>query len=400
MAADWIFGGAMISRCSAAQLVSLLSNTRDSLLSVYSQFTAALTFDDRIMALPALSLLLTNAILDHYQQVMATWLLYAEFSRCPITGNPFLGTFISIANSQQANRHSPCLYDLFPAIFKDELLDVLGSRTVVQVMRGEFPRTAGLPPDVVLSDECLICPVLVLEDETESRSSLDEILIELFQMDLTSFECPFFRPETKISEPFPGELAGGFVSALPVPFLFDSGAAAATREDAHQLMVQATTRKLTDAEADQTVMAMNRFPSLVEASRLTDAQIISLIQNNARLAKEFVSRLADANPGACRFVTRLGISVASVEVANLLISSGRMPDDVVEEFVSNSVELINATKERTIKTMRARLFCRFMTVVKPNALHFHQDLMIALRSFCIDMVGIGCVEAKGMFELL
>jgi hypothetical protein len=391
---------AMISRRSAAQLVSLLSNTTEPLLAVHSQFITSLTLDDRISVLPAVSLLLTNALLDHRQQVIATWLLYAEFSHSPITGNPFWGAFISIAHSRQANRHAPCLYDLFPAIFNDELLDVIGSLTVLQVMRGEFARTAGSPPDVILSQESVICPVLVFEEETDSHLSFDEILIELFQMELTCFECPFFRPEPKVSELFQGELTGGFVSALSAPFLFDSGAAAGTREDAHQLMVQATARKLTAAETDQTVTAMNRFPSLVEASGLTDAQIILLIENNVRLAKEFVSRLADANPSACRFVTRLGISVASVEVANLLVSSGRMPDEVIEEFVSNSVELINATKGRTVKMMRARLFCRFMTVVKPNKLLFDQDLMIALRSFCIDMVGIGCIEAKGLFELL
>jgi hypothetical protein len=165
-------------------------------------------------------------------------------------------------------------------------------------------------------------------------------------------------------------------------------------------MLQAATRKLTDAETDQTIAAIGRFPSLVDASGLSDEQIMSLIENNVRLAREFVARLADTNPAACRFVARLGVSVASVEVANLLVASGRIPDDVIEQFVSNSVETISAMKDRTLKMMHARLFCRFMTVVRPSKLHFEQDLMIALRSFCIDMVGIGCVEAKGLFELL
>jgi hypothetical protein len=219
----------MVSRRSAAHLVSLLSNTTDSLLTVHSQFTTVLSFDDRLVVLPVISLMLTNAILDHLQQVIATWLLYAEFSHSPITGNPFFGTFISVASWQQPNRYSPCLYDLFPAIFSDELCDLVGPLTVAQVMRGDFRRTRCSLPDVPLSVERLLFPVLVVEGETDSRQSLDEILVELLQIDLTCFECPFLRPEPKVAEPFQGELAGGFVAALSPPFLFDAGAAAWTR---------------------------------------------------------------------------------------------------------------------------------------------------------------------------
>jgi hypothetical protein len=69
----------MLSRDAAVQTVQLLSSKTTAVSAIHSQFATIFDLSERMQVYTAIAVLLSQGFLDHYQQVAAVWILYAEF---------------------------------------------------------------------------------------------------------------------------------------------------------------------------------------------------------------------------------------------------------------------------------------------------------------------------------
>jgi hypothetical protein len=83
----------MLSHPCSAGIVSLLPNESDPLSALYAQFGSIFTCPSRMTALTSLSLLFPDDLLDHKQQIVALWPLFAELQSIPPADNSFLPVF-------------------------------------------------------------------------------------------------------------------------------------------------------------------------------------------------------------------------------------------------------------------------------------------------------------------
>ena len=171
----------MLSREVATTLVALLSNQSDPLSSIQNEFQTAIPFDERVTSLCALSTLLWNAIIDHYQQIVAAWLIYAEFEDASLEENPFLSTLTHISSTHLScpNQYSPSLCDLLPIILSGTPLDFLRNLTVPQIVQGAFSAPGSTPKPLSLSSLSDVrgMPIIVQEGPSGPVQDLNDILV-------------------------------------------------------------------------------------------------------------------------------------------------------------------------------------------------------------------------------
>lgn len=388
----------MLSRNTASTLVDLLSNTSDPVSCIQAQFDSDLSFDERVIALTTISVLLSNGLLDHYQQIAAAWLIYAEFEDSSLDENPFLTILAYINRTHQLhpNRFSPSLCDLLPIILSGTPLDFLRNLTIPQIMQGAFsaPGSTQKPLSPMHFNDIRMPPFLIEETSSNTGADFNDVLIDLISsVDFSeSISPPWVRPVPDIFPITRSELE--YISSIPPPPLFDTSAEIHSRETSLSLLARATEAPLGSSEVRTLLDAVERFPSIVETFELNDDRLLSLIEKNPEIAKVFVVKLLQSRPQFWSCITGMGISVATAEVAKVLLQSGLFTETLVNEYVSKTVEIIYAIKEKSVMLAKAQLFCRFMTVFKPNNLKFEGNLMLTLRTFCIEMASAGIPEAN------
>lgn len=396
----------MLSRESAQTVVSLLSNRSDPVSSIHSQFETALTLPERISALTAMSVLLSHAIFDHYQQIVVAWLIYAEFEDGPLDQNPFIGTltYINSARSSQPNVFSPSLCDLIPIILSDTPLDFLRVLTIPQIVRCDAFSAPQQECNSKLSRSSAVCdpliiPLVVDSVDAPDGAALDHVLLELLSsVNLAqAYDGIIVRPEPDVCPVFPGECdADDMLCGIPV--LFDVTEDCVSREEGRSLLKRAAVSPLKRSESTALLDAVRRFPSLLDDSIVE--VLASIMENNGWVGKKLVTLLAEVVPGILNAVTHLGISLDVVEIISYLIEHKLFSDERICEYISNTIANITGESDRTVVVAKSQLFYRMMIVVKPNERCLTNDVRLTVRTFCLDIAMLGISEGAELLRLM
>jgi hypothetical protein len=218
----------MLTQEAASYVVSLLSNDTDPLSVIASQFVSSLDTRTRMTALTGLSMLLVDLLLDHEQQIVATWLLFNEFQAIPLSDNPFLPVFAFLFDLRLSspNSCSPQLYNVLACILGAAQPDRLADLSVRAVFSPAFEVPASKIVAVPKGFIARASPVIVERgenpgDQMSQSAVLAELLADAAVYD--DFDPGFIRPPPTVSPLFQGELAGSFVASFSTPkFLFDA----------------------------------------------------------------------------------------------------------------------------------------------------------------------------------
>jgi hypothetical protein len=213
----------MLSREAYDSIFSLLSNDSDSLSVLASRFGTMFDNPVRMTALTGLSMLLVDLLLDHGQQIAATWLLCHEF---PLSDSPFSPVFAFLYDLRltSPNSCSPQLYDILACILAAALPDGLADLSVAAILSPKFaiqiPKTTA-----PTSDATRVSPIIVdRTDNSGDQNGQGDVVAELL-IDKTifdGFDTEFVRLAPAVAQIFPGELAATFVASFSRPiFLFD-----------------------------------------------------------------------------------------------------------------------------------------------------------------------------------
>ena len=129
----------MISQEISNLIISTLINETDKLSDISANFNQ-LTFGDRISSYTAISLLLTNSLLDHKQQVIAIWLLFNDPQVDNIKDHPYYQvlTFIYKNSLNEPNLYSPQLQELIKYLLIGVSIDFLGSHNINNIFSSDF----------------------------------------------------------------------------------------------------------------------------------------------------------------------------------------------------------------------------------------------------------------------
>ncbi|OHS93843.1 hypothetical protein TRFO_02365 [Tritrichomonas foetus] len=395
----------MLSREAAKRTVSLISNMKDPVSTIHSRFSTEFSFEERVSILTCLSVLLSEAMLDHHQQIAAAWLIYSEFDDSPLNENPYAFTFsyINQIYIHNPNQFCPSLCDLIPIILSDTSLDFLRTLTIPQILHGAFSAPNSTPKTNMkeIPEVEQLPRFLVERVETDSELSNDDVLIELLTSDvlLTPFEPIFPRSPPEVMPICEAELQYISWPDNP-PFFFDQNIVLNSKEAAIVLLTRATEEKLNPSEIESVLNAMKKFPTVIEATSFENSKLKTLIDLNTDIAKEYVSKSIDSRRDLIQFVTSLGISVATVEVVKHLILNQNVDDDFVQNYVVQSITAIQKIKDQQSQRVKVMFFCRFMTFLKSNNIQFNRDVLIELHSFCYDFSKKGISEAQELFQML
>jgi hypothetical protein len=219
----------MLNHEAALSLVSLLSNDSDPLSVIASQFSFSLDTRTRMTALTGLSMLLVDLLLDHAQQIVATWLLFNEFQTIPLSDNPFLPVFAFLFELRftSPNACSPQLYDILACILGAAQPDKLGEFSVGAIFGPAFAFSAPKIASPAAPKGCAarVSPVLVERVENAGEQLAQPAVLAELLADAAlyeDFDPGFVRPPPAVSPLFQGELAETFVAAFANrKFLFD-----------------------------------------------------------------------------------------------------------------------------------------------------------------------------------
>lgn len=425
----------MLSSNAAKYLVSLLSNTNDSLSSITEQFNNFFSSKNRLTALNGCSLLLLDGLLDHQQQFVSLWLLL--FADNPpsetdtdYTHNPYFSVFKSIYESfsQIPNFYAPQVYSLIHNVLsKSNLTGFQGQP--IKVIYGphyEFPQSKNIPllEKTPVSVE-RFSPVLITSNDDQSLtnnrdsiklndydSSTDtniilshtDVQISLLQEETfySNFEPIYIRPVPEVSAIFTEE--PNYINAGDLPiFLFDEDSMANNYQLSVELLKKAFGKKLKANESDLIINQLKKSDSnLLEEVRFPNAKISYLIENNCDVAKSVIQNLVPKNPSVLNTLVNLGVSASSVDVVRHLLTT--IPELCTQEFtdsyIANAVKSILSIKDNPTMQRKARIFLKMIDVLIQSGYHLTPKSILELNSFCEDTKIKNLKEAQEINQLL
>lgn len=394
----------MLTKKAAKQLVSLISNTNTSVSFLYAQYTEMFTFEQRVFSLSSLSFLLTQAALDHTQQICVGYFLYESFSYLPINDNPFLSTFQFIHDNVSANspnQFCPSLCEMIKLLLNDVSLHFIQDLTVPEIQHFQFPsETLSNTPnskDTKLFDSI---PLLISEEKiNEPNIDLNSFLIDVLSTDIlnSSFELIYPRPLPEISPFFQEEFEYVLSSENP-PFLFDDSISFNSKEYGKVLLEKSTREKFTQEDIQIIQNCIEKYPSIITNSHFSNSQIDTMINFNKEIAKLYLSNTIDRIE-IQEMIKNFDVSVTYVEIVQHLVLAHKLSDELFEQYVINSINRIQQTKDTNQQTCQVMLFCRFIMFLLSKKVGFSGNMRIELHSFCLLFSNKGIQEAQKLFNL-
>lgn len=401
----------MLERQVATSFVELLSDNTNTLSSIYSKFHSTFDIRNRMIALTGISMLLSDGLLEHSQQIVATWLLFNEFKNVPIHDSPFFPVLNHITNEVRLANPTFCppqLYDIINYMLGKGDADFIGSMTLKSIMSDTF--TLPSPPNNDLSAPKQYQPRIspILSEKVDNPENItmtpSQIIIELLS-DSTiynDFELLFVRPPPEITQIFPGEVQQTFISSYDTaPALFDEFASLNSKETAVELLKKATETQLGAPDVEILTKEIEKNPDLTSEANFSNQQINSLIEVNPSIAKEVILSLIKRNDQLLNYLASLPLTPAKAQVIQKVLVHPDLPPEQFEQFIYNTMERLKkipSTDEDYTKS--TSLFCRMLCAVYKEGKRFGADLLVELYSFSVQPQNEELPEAQELTQYL
>ncbi|OHT13062.1 hypothetical protein TRFO_03487 [Tritrichomonas foetus] len=427
----------MLDRQVAESFVELLSNQTDSLSTIYSKFHSSFDVRNRMVALTGISMLLSDGLLEHPHQIVATWLLFREFNKVPIHDSPFLPVFVHLFNEVRITNPNFCppqLYDIVSCILDNGDTDAIDNLTLKAILSPNFsiPNSTNINLSAPKAYQARISPVLSKEiEKTEngninsnssnsnlnalgshstSNSNLErvvmtpsQILVELLS-DPTiynDFEPPYVRPAPEITPIFPGEVQQTFISSFDTaPALFDEYVSLNSKEAAVSLIRKAIDNPLKPAEIDSLSRELKKNPELSSEADMTSSQIEMLIENNPPIAQEIVLYLVKKNDKLLDQLASVALTQSKAKVIKEILVNPDLQAAQFENYIYKAMNTIKTINNNENYLKSVSLFCQMLCEAFWEGKRFGVDLLVELYSFCVEPKNESLKESQELASLL
>jgi hypothetical protein len=361
-----------------------------------------------MVALTGFSMLLTDFLLDHQQQIVAVWLLYSHFQTIPLPDNPFLPVFAFLyeIRSTSPNSCSPQLYDILANILSNSWPESIVECSVKTIMGPTFviPTPKIVSISLTKAYTPRLSPILSQRVETKTGAiSQEEMLVELLADSALydDFNAPFIRPAPPLSPIFTEEFSAAFISSysLPPP-LFDGFLAISKREDVLSWIGRAGAGKLTKHEIDSLLGEIKSNRGLFLAESWPLDRLEALVENCPSVAIEFFKVLSGTDPKVLDFVVNSQITPNLAEIAAAVLTSPGLSEDVIEKYINMQLEHIHAIRDQQTYARKVTLLCRLLCDVVRKGVELKGSLVVDLHTFCTEKKNETIEESKELAELL
>lgn len=395
----------MLSREAAELLVSLLSNDSDPLSSISSRFSSNFDVNDKMVALAGISMLLSDCLLDHPQQIVALWILVNEFEDIPIIDSPFLPVFLYLFDMRNTNPNAcpPQMYDILLCLLGNCNIEIIAESTVKTILSPTFQLQTPSSPSIALPKQyqARTSPLLTERAENTSHTmSQSQILVELL-CDPTiynDFEPPYIRPLPDVSPIFPGELQQSFISSFDAsPPLYDECVSIDSKEAATVLIHRATDNKLKGTEIESLVHEIQKNPEIATEVGLPCEKLVQMIEMNPLLAKELYCVLIPKEGDKFfESLCHIQITPSLVEVAKSIFCMSDLPPNYLNDFISGHIKTISNVKDPQVSNKKTALFCGLLCQLFDEGIRYKDDLLMDLYSFCLEPKNESIHEAQDL----
>lgn len=417
----------MISQEISNLIISTLINETDKLSDISANFNQ-LTFGDRISSYTAISLLLTNSLLDHKQQVIAIWLLFNDPQVDNIKDHPYYQvlTFIYKNSLNEPNLYSPQLQELIKYLLIGVSIDFLGSHNINNIFSSDFvfPHSdclntieSGLillearNSNKAITDD-KIPSMLIMKNNEESTDckikDYNKLLFEILQEEAfwKDFDTPLLIPSPEVSPIFEGEIEA-IQSYDNPPFIFDEGVTVDSREAAIALARKSTETKLRSGESNSLVKKLQDDSSYIKEIPITSLKF--LIENNKEVAKEVIKYYAlqhdkkqksEYDKTISEILLNIELTASSIDVITSYIISGYASEDFLDKYIHHTTQAILKIRDNQTMFRKARLFCRMMSYIIQNNINLNNIMILNLNSFCQDNRTKSIKEAEDLNQKL
>ena len=404
----------MLDRQVAESFVDLLSNQTDSLSSVYSKFRSNFDTRNRMILLTGISMLLSDGLLEHPHQIVASYLLFKEFSNVPIHDNPFLPVFLHILNDVRVTAPNFCppqLYDIVSCFLDNNDVDSIGNMNMKTVLSPNFtlPNKNNINLTIPEQYNIRISPVLAERSQSQQKkpenanhqqespnSSKDQkknvmtptqIIVELL-CDPTiycDFEVPYIRPAPEITPTFPGEVQNTYIASFDTsPALFDDYVPLNSQEATISLMEKAIDTKLNQGEIESLSREIKKNPELASEGNLNCQQIESLIENNTSIALDVVAHLVKKNDGLLEQLAKTSITPAKARVYKEILANPDLQNEQLNNYVNEAMNYIKGISDHDVFVKNLSLFCKMLHEIWSEEIKISSDLVTELYQFCVE----------------
>ena len=393
----------MVSRETADAVVSIISCETETLSKLTENFESCCCMIDQLSVLTGLAALIMDDILDPSQQIITAWLLHSAFPGVSIKKNPFYEVFQFIlqTGTSSTNSYSQKLCDIISCVLSSVDLDELKDKSVHDILDSSFQIDSSGANDLLNTSfppMPRLSPVIASKsDSSESQITQHQLLCELLVDPIiwTDFDVPFSRPMPNICEPANEELQFMHVSSIDAPpFLFDEQNSMNTHEAAKLFVEQSMERQLLPSEVACVLEELHGDSGLSKEITITRPDINKMMEMNPEIGAVFMKDLIVENRKELTALEKGDITPTSVAIAKELLLNGKPPDKFVENYISNVLRVLQATRDiQTLRT-KAALFCNMIAALRKKNVEFSGQVILDLNSIQIQLAGKGIPEAS------
>ena len=421
----------MLSKENADTLISIISSTSETLNDLLSKFSTILDLKTRVICLKNLSLLLSDGILDHQQQIVAFWILFKSFEVDNFDDHPFkpLFSFINDFRMSKPNTCSPELYSMLSCILGKQDISICGNYSVKNLMNSEFPLKVPKSNDSINTriQYPRITPLLIEANSPQAASETKEstlgkeansqqnqgesVKIISHNEAITSlvldpsysndFEPPFIRPVPELSPIFDHELEQSFVlSDFNSPFIYDESQTAESLQAAKETLKKAIKQTIDQNETRSLCCAISSDATIAKDPCLTDSAVISLVEKNPQVAIAVIKSTGSLKPQLGNALSKLVPSANVCEVVKAFVKGGYSNSNFIRTYCSNAIAAIRDIRDNNSAAKAACPFCELMSDLIKSGTEIDATLTMTLLSACDDFRKRNIKEAASLKALL
>ena len=412
----------MLTQEQAEAIVTILSNKTDSLSIILKRFNSSLSFETKLLYLTTISVLLTDSLLDHFQQIVAIYMLINSFHSNPVQNSPFYPVFeylFDFRSHSTPNLCPPQMYDILSNVLSGQPTTYLNSLSASDVLSQTFevPHPS-IPPISTNNFQPRISPIL--SERTDPADSINskvmdqnEIIIELLTKEdiLSDFDPAFIRPAPTISPIFPEELRETIITSPDAPpFIYDDNFSFTSRESIIILLQKAAALKLKPIESEALAAELRKDSNLAKEANLSDPALFSMIFTNSNVAKEVFKILGPTRPSVLDKLTQMDITSVLSEILKEICVNNKISEisSFLEKLVNSNISRFEQLKHAGKDQKMANLVGEFCNLMKAlykiqhiaDCLNENSNLILTLDSFCVELLHKGNEDAKELHLLL